>query len=241
MLFVMLQIVKHIWNKDFVISSNNPKRAYRYFNKFNFGLYFVFWSAISGKYFSCFRFELVLRFGSNPTIDFRIYKALFSIGKRRSGRNWSLVRTEWLQVYVYILDLSILRRLDTMQVKTELWRHMHLPSLRYAWHPDITCWFRAGVEGTIGRWWKTPFYEVFSSIIYIPLEWTARTVRNWVLTWSFWQCLRKKHLVKLGYLAVFAFKLFFLNAFNTSLCLYKYRIECSCLCSLCHIVHGYFR
>ena len=135
-------------NKDFVDSANTPSELTDTLINLTW-LYFFFWSAINGRYFSCFRTELVLRFVSKPTVNSRMYKTLFSIAKRRSGRSWSPVITEGLIKpgrSTYSLDLSTLRRLDVMKFKTEFWRHVNLPSSRYDLQPEITCRSDSGQE-----------------------------------------------------------------------------------------------
>ena len=56
-----------------------------------------------------------MRFVSKPTVNSRMHKTLFSIAKRKSGRNWSPVITEGLIKpgrSTYSLDLSTLRSVN---------------------------------------------------------------------------------------------------------------------------------
>ena len=61
---------------------------------------------------------------------------------KRSGRNWSPVTTDGLIKpgrSTYSLDRLTSRRLEAMKFKTELCRHVYLPSSKYVLHPETTC------------------------------------------------------------------------------------------------------
>jgi hypothetical protein len=60
----------------------------------------------------------------------------------------------------YILDLSTSRRLDAMRFKTELCRHVYLPSSRYVLHPEITCKSDSGQSADDDRPHLTRFFLV---------------------------------------------------------------------------------
>ena len=70
-----------------------------------------------------------------------------------SGRNWLPVTTGWLikpGKSKYKLDPSTPTRLEAAKFKTELCRHVNLPS-SYVLHPAITCKGGSVSEREVGR------------------------------------------------------------------------------------------